>query len=274
MSGMAVVSTILTQTDKVAVGKMLPLPMLGYYSLAGAVASVPLMLALPVASAVFPRLTALVETGNRIGLAKLYHKTCQLVSVATIPAGLTVALFAGDLILAWTGSALTAQRAGLATSFLVGGQLMQAITVVPFYIALAHADIRLNLRVGIASVLLITPLLIWLISKYGILGGGISWTAMNLCTLPPYMYFLHRRLLPGELRRWALRDVLRPLTASLPVILVARLFLPVPDGRAPALVAIGMVFMVSTAAAALGIPQWRMKAAEKMGIRFGVPDGV
>ena len=47
-------STLLTQTDKLAVSKMLSLEMLGYYTVAVYTGSVPLMLAGPIASAVFP----------------------------------------------------------------------------------------------------------------------------------------------------------------------------------------------------------------------------
>ena len=52
MAGMAVVSTLLTQTDKLVVSKMLSLEMLGYYTLAGSLATVPLMLASPIASVI------------------------------------------------------------------------------------------------------------------------------------------------------------------------------------------------------------------------------
>jgi O-antigen/teichoic acid export membrane protein len=257
MTGMAVVSTLLIQTDKLAVSKMLSLEMLGYYTLAGSLASVPLMLASPIASAVFPRLTGLVASGDRKGLTALYHRTCELVAVAVIPAGLTVALFASDFIRAWTGSAITAQRAGPVASLLVGGQLMQAITVVPYYLALAHGEIRLNLQIGIASVVLITPVLVLLILKYGVVGAGFSWLVMNACTLPPYMYFLHRRFLPGELQKWVLCAVLRPLLASLPTVLLARLFLPVPSSRLLTLSVLGLIWGVSATAMALAVPQFR-----------------
>jgi O-antigen/teichoic acid export membrane protein len=268
MAGMAVVSTLLTQTDKLAVSKMLSLEMLGYYTLAGTLASVPLMLASPIASAVFPRLTGLVASEDSNGLTRLYHRTCALVAVATIPAGMTVALFAGDLIRVWTGSAIIAQRAGLVASLLLGGQLLQAIQVVPCYLALAHGDVTLNLQINIASVLLITPLLLFLIIKYGIVGAGFSWLIMNLCTLPPYIYFLHRRFLPGELQKWVLRDVLRPLLAALPIILLARLFFPVPSSRLLILGLIGLMWSMSAVAAACTMPELRVGLIEKTGRLF------
>lgn len=263
IAGMAAVSTLLTQTDKLAISKLLSLEMLGYYTLAGALASVPLMLASPIASAVFPRLTGLVVSGDSNGLTRLYHRACALVAVGSIPAGITAALFAGDLIRAWTGSAIIAHRAGLVASLLLGGQVLQAIQTVPHYLALAHGNVTLNLQINIASVLLITPVLFFLIITFGIVGAGFSWLLMNLCTLPPFIYFLHRRFLPGELQKWILRDVLRPLLAALPIIVLARLFLPVPSSGLLTLSLIGLVWSVSAFAAACTIPEVRVEFVEK-----------
>jgi O-antigen/teichoic acid export membrane protein len=270
MLGMAAVSTVLSQTDKLAVSKMLSLAMLGYYTLGGALASAPLMLASPIASAVFPRLTGLVALEDRNNLTRLYHRTCGLVAVAIIPAGLTIALFARDFIFAWTGSATTAQRAGLVASLLVGGQLMQAITLVPYFLALAHGNVRLNLQVGIASVVLITPLLIYLIVKYGIVGAGFSWLIMNLCTVPPYLYFLHRRFLPGELERWFLRSVARPLLVALPCVLLGRWLVPHTNSRLLTFCSIGLVWGVAAAATAFTSSDLRQEFRREVFRRAGM----
>ena len=257
MASMAVLSALLTQTDKLAVSKMLSLEMLGYYTLASALSSIPLMLASPIASAVFPRFTGLVASGDSIGLTRLYHQTCELVAASVIPVGLTAALCAGHLIFAWTGSSTLAQRAGPVASLLLGGQLIQSITVVPYYLALAHGNVRLNLLIGIVSVVVITPLLIVLIMKYGVVGAGASWLVMNLCTLSPYMYLLHRRFLPGEARRWLLSDVGRPLLVALLVVFLCRWLLPTPASRLLSLGLVGLVWGVSTAATASASPQLR-----------------
>jgi O-antigen/teichoic acid export membrane protein len=266
---MAILSTVLTQTDKIAVSKMLPLDMLGYYSLATAVASVPLMLASPIASAIFPRMTGLVAAADRSNLTPLYHQTCQLVAVVTLPAGLAIALFSSELVLAWTGSATTAGQVATTASLLVCGQMLQAITVMPFYVALAHGNVSLNLRVGVFSVILITPLLIFLIRDYGVVGGGISWLIMNLCTLPPYMYYLHKRFLPGELETWARRDVVYPMLISTPVILIARLLLPVPCGRILTVAIISCACLISILGGALSAPSLRGTILKYAGIRSG-----
>ena len=272
MTGMAIIYTLLTQVDMLAVSKMLSLDMLGYYSLAATLASITGMLAAPIATAVFPRLTKLSELGDHDSLVKLYHRTSELVAVATIPAGCTVALFSVELILVWTGLPEVAHRAGLAASLLVVGALMQSITVTPYYVALAHGDVRLNLRVGIASVALLIPLLLVLIPEYGILGAAASWLAMNICIMCPYMYFLHRRFLPGELRRWCFRSLARPLLFSLPVVLLGRWLLPHTDSRLLLFCLVGLTWSVAVAATAAVVPDIRHLVMKTLSRLTGVPN--
>jgi O-antigen/teichoic acid export membrane protein len=212
-----------------------------------------------------------VASGNQRDLVGLYRRTTSLVAVAAIPGGLTLAAFAGVFILAWTGSVPAAQQAGVAAAFLLGGQVLQALSVVPFYLALAHGNIRLNLQIGIASVVLIAPLLGFLVTRYGIVGAGVSWLVMNVCTLPPYMYFLHRRFLPGEFRQWCLRGVGCPLLAALPCVLLGRWLVPHTDSRLLTMGWIGLVWGVAVAAAAMSVPELRnalMKRLSRICARF------
>jgi O-antigen/teichoic acid export membrane protein len=251
MSGLAAVSILLMQADKLVVSKMLSLDMLGYYSLAGALASVPLILAGPIGSAVFPRLTGLVALEDRTSLARLYHRTCELVAAATIPAALTIAFFARDVLFAWTGSAGITEHAAPVVSFLILGQLIQALWLVPYYLALAHGTVKLNLQVAIVSLLLLVPLLIVLTSRIGLAGAGVAWLAMNLATLPPYVYFLHRRLLPGASRRWCLQSVAYPLLAALPCVLIGRWLSPGVSQRLWTLCILALVWAAASAAIVL-----------------------
>jgi O-antigen/teichoic acid export membrane protein len=231
--------------------------MLGYYSLAGTLASVPLMLATPVGLAIFPRLTGLVAVGERDAVTALYHRACSLVSIVVLPCALTFLFFSDRLLLAWTGSTSVAREVGATTSLLLAGQIMQAITVIPFYLALAYGQTRLIVRIQLGGVLVIIPLLIILVSRVGLLGAGVAWLAMNVCTLFPYMYLLHRRFLHGELKTWVRRDVGRPLAASLVVALAGRWLLPLPTARVAMVAVIGLVWVVSATAAALSVPEWR-----------------
>ena len=257
MAGMALLSILLTQIDKLTVSKMLSLEMLGFYTLAGTLASVPLILASPIASAIFPRFTELVARNEPEQLIALYHRTCQFVAIVTVPGCLVVALFSQDVIYLWTGSAASAQAAALAASLLLGGQVLQALTVVPYYLALAHGNIRLNLQVGMVSVVVVTPMMIYLVLHHGLAGAGLSWLIMNLCTMPPYMYFLHRNFLPGQFGRWFRESLALPVLASLPCLMLGYWCLSTIDGRWLRLLLIAVTAVLSIGCSALCAPDIR-----------------
>jgi len=245
MVGMSLISIALTQTDKLAVSKILPLEMLGYYSLAGTVAVVIVSFGGPIATAIFPQLTGLVALNDKSNLHRLYHKSCEMISIAIMPVALTLSFFSYECIFVWTGSEIAAQKAYLAASFLVCGQLMQTMTVIPYYIALANGNVKLNIIIGIASIILITPLLLYLTKQYGIIGSGMSWLIMNIFTFPPYMYFLHRLFLPGEFLHWCIYDVGKPLLISLACVLTFYFLLPRTDSRLLAFFLLGCVWLTS-----------------------------
>jgi O-antigen/teichoic acid export membrane protein len=269
MTSLSVIATILTQMDKLAVSKMLPLEMLGYYSLAGTLSVIPITMANPIALAVFPRLTGLVAVEDFDRLKKMYHRTSEIIAIVVIPAGLILAFFAADFIYAWTGSMVSAQRSGLAASYLIGGQLFQAITIVPFYLALSYGNVKLNFKVGISSIILITPILIYLINNFGIEGAGCSWLIMNILTFHPYMYYLHRQFLPGELKRWYWRSVFLPLLLTLPCIVIGRWIVPQVSSRILTLGLIASVWVVSMGAAGLISKQFRSNSINAVKLLFG-----
>ena len=270
MVGMTLLSTLVMQSDRLAASKMLPLQTFGYYMIAVSLAQAPRMLASPIAVAMFPRFTGLVATGNYDALTRLYQRVSSLVAVITVPCALTLALFSTDFIRAWTGNTAAAQQVGMTSTLLLWGELMQAITVVPCYLALAHGDVRVNLQIGVASVLLIIPLLIVLLSHFGVLGAGIAWLVMNVCTLPPYMYLLHRRFLPGGLRRWCWHGAISPLLAAMPCVLLGRWLIPHLDSRVATLVAIAGVGCVAMVSAALVSATMRRELQSQLHRRLGI----
>ena len=249
MAGMAVISTLLTQMDKGAVSKMLTLDMFGYYTIATALASCPIAFAAPVAVAIFPRLAGLAATEDRKELCRIYHYACGLVVAAAVSGGLTLAIYAPEFIRAWTGSAPTAQQAGLTASLLIGGQLIQVIMLIPSYVPLVFGNVRINLLLGITSVVIVSPLLFLLIGRYGIAGAATAWVIMNLSVVLPYTYTVHRRFLRGEFARWLGKDVGMPSLGAIVASISCRWLIPVPSSRFLVFGLIGLVWSISGIAA-------------------------
>src|SRR5439155_3633498 len=100
----------------------------------------------------------------------------------------------------------------------------------------------------------IVPLLIVLVNQFGLLGGGIACLCLNAAVTPPFVSLLHGRLLPGEVQRWYLRDVGRPLLATVGCVAVGRWLIPAHAHGVVALAGVGAVGVAAFVCAALATP--------------------
>ena len=112
MSGIAVLSVVLTQSDKLILSKLLTLDQFGFYTLAGVLGNALAIVNAPIFNALFPRFTALVAANDARAVAPLFRLASRWVAVTTVPAALVIALFSTDLLALWTGDAGTAQATG------------------------------------------------------------------------------------------------------------------------------------------------------------------
>lgn len=223
MLGMTIISTTVSQADKFIIGGMLPLNEFSYYTLASMIAQTPVIVVGPIATAVFPRLTALVSIGDQDGLRKSYHRYCQIVAWAAIPLGVILGFFPEAILLAWTRSPEVARQASTVTAWFSIGTTALAVLVIPHHLALANGYTRLNITLSIIGISFFIPVLIWLVRNFGTTGGGMAWTLLNLFVLSFYVFFLHRKFLPGATWRWYAVDIGLPLA----IYLAAGMFLKV-----------------------------------------------
>ena len=226
MAGMTILSSFLSQLDKLVVSRLLPLDVFTHYSLASTLSQAPVIVGAAIATALFPRLTMLAAAGPPESLRRFYHAGSQLVAVVTFPLGLTLAAFAPEVLLFWTRSPATASTAGSAGSLLLVGSTVLAILLVPYQLALAYGRVGLNLCIGIAQLFVIAPALWVLVSRDGLVGAGWVWLGLNVSTGLIMIPLLHRRVMPGATRSWLLTDVARPLIATLAVLAVGRVLTP------------------------------------------------
>jgi O-antigen/teichoic acid export membrane protein len=232
MTAISAVVLLLVQTDKVLLSRLLSLEMFGYYMLAAAVAGASVFFVGPIFTAVFPRFTQLVATGDQERLRDVYHQACQLVSVAVIPLMLVVAFFSLELLTIWTGNQVIAERAYWLVSLLAIGSALNGLMHVPYAAQLAHGWTGLALTANVIAVIVLVPLIIVLTIHYGAVGAASAWVLLNTGYVLLCIPATHRRILRGEMGRWYKLDVGRPLAAALPVVVLARWFYP--DGMTPA----------------------------------------
>ncbi|HEU4537528.1 MAG TPA: lipopolysaccharide biosynthesis protein [Polyangiaceae bacterium] len=231
-------SIALTQTDKFAVGKLLPLADFGYYALALAAGNAIYFLNTPLFSAVVPRFTQLAEAGDRAGLTALFRKASQAMVALVVPAAAALVCLRHEVLLVWSRSEATAQIIATTFALRAAATAVHSLLYVPYGLALATGAVRVTVWVNAVGALCFVPLELALISGRGIEGAASGWLALVAATLVAWHAIVRRR---GWLDEgfWAglLRNVAAPALASLAAAALALRALPAARGALAALVA-------------------------------------
>ncbi len=225
MTGIAAISTILVQLDKVILSKILSLEIYGYYSLASLVAMSIYRFVSPVFNAIYPKFTTLVASESIKEIIVLYHKSSQLVTVLVMPIAIMLSLFSKEILLLWTQSVITADNTYLLVSILVAGTALHAIMYVPYALQLAYGWTRLALVFNSILVIIQIPLMFILTNKYGGIGAACVWVILNIVYLIINIPLMHRKIMPAEKMKWYFDDLLYPFIAALFIALLGRLII-------------------------------------------------
>jgi O-antigen/teichoic acid export membrane protein len=284
ISAISALGLLLVLTDKIVLSRLLTLEEFGYYTLAGVVAASLYLLINPVYNAVFPRLTQLVTLGDQTSIARFYHQSAQVMSVALIPTVVMLALLSRQILFIWTGSPITAANTYQLVALLAIGTGLHGLSHVPWALQLAHGWTRLGFYVNLCAVSVLVPLVIVLALRYGATGGAAGWAILSVLYVAINVSVMHRRLLKGELRGWCIVDVGRTAGIALLVTAVARFFIPdtLVASRLATALFLGIVWSCSTilaAVAALYIRPWILLGMDQIwrhskilrGVKNGLP---
>lgn len=213
MMGMAIVAALNTQMDKLVTSFMLTLKDYAVYSLAAVASQAPMMLTLPVALALLPRLTQHVEARRDELLRHDYLQYARLIAVIAAAVAAFCVYWAEPLVRLWTSDVAVAQQAAPVLQLLMAGSLLLSLQLMPYHLALAHGHNATNLKLG-AIFLVLNPLLMWFLTReYGLIGAAAPWGVMNLTALLVLGYALNRRFVPDIAARWARQSVVMPVIA-------------------------------------------------------------
>lgn len=231
MAFMAGMWVFLTQIDKLILSRVLSLEAFGYFTLAVAVAGGVLILVPPLNQVLQPRMTILVAQGQDDELRELYHTATQIAAVALTVLGGGLALFARPLLWAWTGNQMVAAEAAPILFWYSLSNILIGLLVLPFMLQFAHGYLRLHVIGNFILALTLVPALVLATLNYGAVGAGIVFFMANLLFLLFWVPLAHRRLMPRAVWEWPLQDILPIVLASLLVLWVASLLLPIETER-------------------------------------------
>jgi O-antigen/teichoic acid export membrane protein len=144
-------------------------------------------------------------------------------SVLILPVAVVVALFSKEILLLWTQNPTTADKAHLLVTILVIGTLLNGLMHIPYDLQLAHGWTKLAFYSNLISAALLVPLIVVLTNRYAALGGASVWVILNSGYVLVNIQIMHKRILPGEKRKWYIKDVGMPLVAALVTASIGRL---------------------------------------------------
>ena len=210
MMGIAFISAINIQIDKLVTSKYLTLEQFGYYSIASTLAQVPTILASPIIISVFPLFTGYVSQFNINELIETYHKYSFLIAAVVAPVAFCIAFYSSPLITLWTGKPEIALATNYVVKFLVLGGFFLCMQLTPFYLALANGFTKINLYLGCGCLIVVIPLMIFSIKNHGMLGATIPWLFVNLISFFIIGLYVINKFLAGHTFRWLIFDVFLP----------------------------------------------------------------
>jgi O-antigen/teichoic acid export membrane protein len=267
MTAVSATSILLTQIDKIILSKALPLEAFGYYSLAARVAGGLFYLIVPVTTAYFPRFSQLVASGRREELAPVYHKGCQVMSVAVLPAAAILALYPAELLQLWTRDAAIVANSSAILAVLALGNALNGMMGLPAALQFAYGWTRLVFVFNAVAVALFAPLVYVMAARHGGLGAAFVWLTLNVGYVAVMLPLMHRRLLAGELASWLRRDFGAPLAAAFAAAGAWRLVVP-GEGSAAALLGIAAAAGCAVVAAGWAAVELRPALARALRLRY------
>ena len=222
MTGIGVITLVMTQTDKLLVSKLFTLKTFGYYTLAWSVANGPLIISSCIFSVGFPRLSALVSAEDTTGISLSYHRSAQLIAVLVLPIAAVLSLFSFETLQLWTGSSETAANTAPVLSMLLIGSAMNALLCLPHMLQFAFGWTRLSFLAGVISIAILIPLMFPMTKHFGLIGAASVWAILNVLNLLIAVPIMHRRLLPRETWKY-FSDIGLPLLGSIVTVTIGRL---------------------------------------------------
>jgi O-antigen/teichoic acid export membrane protein len=224
-------SLILTQADKLFLSKTIDLSEFGDFMLSHTCASAIMLMVVPLSQSYYPHLTRLYEARDHQKLASEYHKACQLLTVALVPAALMLIFYAQPLVEIWTQNKDLSFKVQNWVSWLSIGNLCLGLMNMPYMLQLAYGRSAFAAKVNACIVLVQLPSLFLLIGYYGADGAAVVWIFVTSLYVVAVVPIMHRSILPGHLSSWYVNDLVKPSVGPFLIAIAASFFMPISTSR-------------------------------------------
>ena len=180
-----VVSPVLVYFDRFALGSIVGVAAVGFYTAPYEGVTRLLLVAVSLAGSLLPALTSLETRGDRSRSAELVSSSGRTLMVVMAPPLALIFAFAPRLLQVWLGPAYAAQSS-LALQILTVGVFLNALAQVPFVTLYAFNRPDLPAKFHLVELAIHIPLTILLVRNFGITGAAAAWTGrvgLDVCLL-------------------------------------------------------------------------------------------
>lgn len=221
MMAMSIISSLNSQVDKLVVSKYLSLEQFGLYSLAGVISQISILVITPLSMAILPNLTKHVENKNFVEIKKIFTQNSYIVATIVSITTISLMMFTKEIIYIWTGNEFISKSLEIIVKVLLLGSSFLALQFMPYILAISNGHTKTNIKMGIVTVIIIIPSLIYCIHKFGLIGATYPWLILNFISTFYLGYFVLNKFMKGEFNTWLFKNTLLPfIISSIPAVIV------------------------------------------------------
>lgn len=209
MGAGSIIASVVAQMDKIVVSKVVSDTEFGFYNIANNIAMLVFSISLPIYMALFPHFTKQVQDGNRAKLSAEFHYYSRLLSSLLLPFGIIIIIHAKTVLSLWLKDEWLATHSAPILQWLMAGTVFNALMMPVHTLLLAHSRIRFMLISQVIELTCMFPLLLFLISKFGVIGGatGVFILFFGYFLIQAPLIFKTTHFTPMALN-WYLKDIL------------------------------------------------------------------
>ncbi|GBF73564.1 hypothetical protein PA598K_01866 [Paenibacillus sp. 598K] len=205
------ISALNNQLDKIIISKYLDISQLGIYNLAYSLSIVPVTIVSAIAVAIFPRFVNYISNNNDKQLFLIFKESYKILLICSSCISVYISIYSRELLTVWTNDAGISNNAWWAASLLVIGGLFLSLQIIPYNLALAFGNTKINVIFGTINIVVLAPMLLVSVDLYGIEGAAISWMSVMIAVTIIYNYCVYIKKIKSGIANWVICDNILPL---------------------------------------------------------------
>jgi len=239
----ALVASINTQMDRIFLSKLLPLEILGFYTIAFSISRIINVVVASLNTANLPRITSLFTSNKQHAAIEIFNLFFKIITIFIISFGSIMILYGEEIIFVWTNNLELASNTGAYIPYIILGTSALAFQGLFYNIAIANKFMLYNNVIGISSLIITVPLYFFLIEKYGGIGAGLSFAITQIIILLIYSFMINKKFIRKEIFSYLL-VLLGPIIFSAFFLFITYYSSLIHNGRVFILFYILLMFLI------------------------------